>query len=145
MTKTMCTDFGHRHAKEYVRIAWIVNEDLPGPGDQGIFTTASIRWVSLEQSGSSWRNGKMKQTQNRNDWLGMSWRWMPKLPLLTANIDVKATMLSWGWGILSVRETSACDLLRPTEHPYWSVLWPPSISKNPLFGRVNLCGTLIHR
>ncbi len=44
-----------------------------------------------------------KLTRKRNGWLGMSCKWMPRLPAPAANIDVNASKLSSGLGILKIQ------------------------------------------
>ncbi len=81
-------------------------------------------------------------TKKRIGSFGISCKSTPILPLLTANIDVKATKLSCGLGKL--KETFIF-LLNCIYLIYALLLLPPSISRKALFGRVSLCGTLIHR
>ena len=48
MERDRWTNFRHRHTEKNLRISWIFDENFPRPSDEGIFTTASIRWISLE-------------------------------------------------------------------------------------------------
>ncbi len=102
-TKTILWYFCHWHTKKYIWIIWIVQKCSPCPSNKSIFTTTSICWISLSNTSQWFLNQNWtKLTKKRNGSLGISCKLMPKLPAPTANIDVNATKLSCGWGILQL-------------------------------------------